>query len=80
MAEKVSDEVIEAILSEGPPEGSYWEHYKGDRYVVVATALEETSLLPVVVYRPLIGDAVWVRSLEAWNASVPTSGGQVPRF
>lgn len=44
--------------------GQTWRHVKsGGKYIVVAVALEEATLTPVVVYRGH-DDVVWTRPLD----------------
>ena len=42
-----------------------WQHYKGNRYEVIALATHSETLEPLVVYRALYGEGgVWVRPLS----------------
>jgi hypothetical protein len=42
--------------------GFDWEHVKtGKRYRIVDVAIEESTLIPVVVYRCTTSGAVWTR-------------------
>ncbi len=56
--------------------GQRWRHYKGGEYDVVAVALLEATLDPVVVYAGRDG-VVWIRALHVFLEDV--SAG-VPRF
>lgn len=62
-----------------------YEHYKGQKYVVLMTAMLEANLEPHVVYVPLY-DApdmparVWLRPLDDFTASVDYHGLIRPRF
>jgi hypothetical protein len=62
------------------PLGRY-RHYKGRDYEVVAVARHSETLEPLVVYRPLYGDAGWwVRPHAMFFESVEVDGQRVPRF
>ena len=61
--------------------GGIYKHYKGNRYLVIATATHSETLEPMVVYKALYGDGgVWVRPYHMWNEPVETDNGTVPRF
>ena len=62
------------------PQGIY-EHYKGNRYQVLTTALNEATLEEYVVYKELHGEGrVWLRPLTAFCETVQIENGAVPRF
>lgn len=54
MSEAKNDAAVDAALALigeiGPDIGSVWRHRKGGAYRVVANALRESDLVPVVVY------------------------------
>lgn len=54
--------------------GQYWTHYKGGVYKIVAVAVEEDTLEPVIVYESLKHGTVWVRTVKNWNEEVPVMG------
>ena len=62
-----------------------YEHYKGQRYLVLMTAFLESDLQPYVVYVPLytssdrLGHA-WLRSVDDFMSSVTVHGLIRPRF
>jgi len=60
--------------------GDYWTHYKGGVYQIVAVAVKEDSLEPVIVYQSLKHGTIWVRTIKNWCEDVNTPGGMKPRF
>lgn len=51
--------------------GRIYRHFKGDYYLVEATALDSETGGEVVVYRKLYGDGeLWVRPLEMFLGEV----------
>lgn len=61
-------------------EGEY-EHYKGKRYRVIATARHSETLEEFVVYQALYGKRdVWVRPKSMFLEDVTIGGKRVPRF
>lgn len=72
-------------LSDLPPLPStplgHYRHYKGGDYEVVAVARHSETDEPLVVYRPLSGDAGWwVRPHAMFFESLPIEGVVQPRF
>ncbi len=62
------------------PPGRY-RHYKGGEYEVLGTARDSETLEPLVVYRPLYGDAgLWVRPHAMFFERVLFDGHLQPRF
>lgn len=62
------------------PTGRY-RHYKGLLYEVVGVARHSETLEPLVVYRPLYGEAgLWVRPHAMFFESVQVDGRAQPRF
>jgi hypothetical protein len=62
-----------------------YRHFKGNLYLVIATALSESTLEPTVVYMSLEGDnKVWTRSMSDFESLVPEDRenptGQKHRF
>jgi hypothetical protein len=74
---------LEAEVHQGraPPPGSRWRHYRGGTYTVATCALDEATLVPVVVYRSEERGTVWVRTLAVWRERVALPhGAMAPRF
>lgn len=76
---------IEEILAgwddlERPRDGQIFQHYKGGKYVIVATGFLEDSESPCVVYRSLDKDIVWVRTAKNFLEDVEHAGVIQPRF
>lgn len=58
-----------------------YEHYKGNRYKVIAIANHSETLEKMVVYKALYGEGeYWVRPLSMWEELVEVNGEKVPRF
>ena len=58
-----------------------YRHYKGGLYRKLYNATLEATLEPVVVYRSLKDDHVWVRPVVEWGEAVPDFDGlRKPRF
>ncbi len=79
----MSETDLRNLAAIGPKLGSVWRHYKGDSYVVICTALRETDLTPVVVYRAHgdYNNVPFVRPLSEWNEAVKDdAGNQVARY
>ena len=58
-----------------------YEHYKGNRYELIAIANHSETLEKMVVYKALYGEGeYWVRPLSMWEELVEVNGEQVPRF
>lgn len=62
--------------------GDIFVHYKEHGlYEVVALALKEDTLEPLVIYRAIDhGKSVWARVWDDWNAEVEWKGKRVKRF
>lgn len=58
-----------------------YQHYKGGQYRVIDMAIHSETLEPMVVYRPLYGDAkLWVRPAHMFHETVVVDGKSVLRF
>ena len=58
-----------------------YRHYKGGEYEVVGVARHSETLAPMVVYRPLYGEAgLWVRPYAMFCEAVVIDGRSQPRF
>lgn len=61
--------------------GGIYEHYKGQRYKIIAIARHSESLEELVVYQALYGDGeVWVRPLAMFMETINHGGKTQPRF
>jgi hypothetical protein len=66
--------------------GQVYRHYKGGLYVIVAVAIDEASLEPMVVYRSNRRGTTWIRTLANFieRIKMEVGGGfashHVPRF
>jgi hypothetical protein len=62
------------------PKGIY-QHYKGNRYQILAVGRSSETLEEVVVYQDLDKDRpVWVRPLPMFLETVVINNEEVPRF
>jgi hypothetical protein len=72
------DEARQKLSDSGVRPGDIYRHYKGgSRYVVVALAIQEATLEPMVIYRresDFYGVIAWSRPLSEWN-EYPTVEG-----
>lgn len=58
-----------------------YEHYKGNRYKVLAVGRHSEMEEEVVIYQALYGDGdYWVRPLQLFLGTVQVAGAVVPRF
>ncbi len=58
-----------------------YEHFKGNRYELVAIANHSETLEKMAVYRALYGNGeLWVRPLTMWEETVIVNGEEKPRF
>ncbi len=63
-----------------PNDGQLFQHYKGGKYIIVATGFLEDSESPCVIYRSLEKNIVWVRTAKNFLEEIEHNGKQVPRF
>lgn len=72
----------QALLATLPIQiGDIFTHYKGGEYEVIALALKEDTLEPMVIYKsPEHDNTVWARVYADWNAEVEWEGKKVKRF
>lgn len=54
-----------------------YRHYKGGEYLVLGLALEEATLLPTVIYRPVDGWPPDVPEAEFWSRPLTDFNAQV---
>lgn len=61
--------------------GSFYEHYKGLRYKILAIARHSETLEELVVYQALYGECdVWARPLAMFLENITINGQAQPRF
>lgn len=80
MSEQEFKRSHQRLLSDAPRPGERYRHYKGGEYEVIAAAVHESELYPLVVYRSLAYGYVWARPLDAWREVVEVEGRTVRRF
>ena len=73
-----------ADLSKLPPLApirlGLYRHYKGGEYEVLGVARHSETLEPMVVYRNIEHNAMWVRPRKIFDQTAEVGGKQVPRF
>ena len=58
-----------------------YQHFKGNRYELIALASHSETLEPMVVYRALYGErGLWVRPAAMWTELIDRDGYHGPRF
>lgn len=60
-----------------------YQHYKGNKYLVLGTAKHSETLEELVLYTTLYENkesALWVRPLEMFLENVVVNGKTIPRF
>lgn len=69
-------------LTDSPelPKPGLYRHYKGGLYTVISLATIEATMEPAVVYVAAASNAMWVRTLDDFTATVTHEGIQQPRF
>lgn len=61
--------------------GSYYEHYKGLRYKILAIARHSETLEELVIYQAQYGEEdVWVRPLAMFLENMTSNEQTFPRF
>lgn len=60
------------IDASGIKSGQLWRHYKGNVYCIIATALDENTLVPLVIYQSADNkrDVVWSRPMAKFVSTV----------
>ncbi len=59
----------------------YYQHYKGNFYLLQAIAMHSEEQQPYAVYQALYGDyGLWVRPLNMFTEQVLIAGVSQPRF
>lgn len=58
-----------------------YEHYKGNKYVVLAVGRHSETLEELVVYQSQYGDfGIWARPLKIFVETVKLAKKEIPRF
>lgn len=58
-----------------------YQHFKGNRYELLALATHSETMEPMVVYRALYGQrGLWVRPAAMWSQFVDREDYHGPRF
>ncbi len=61
--------------------GATYEHYKGNKYVVIGVAQHTETKEKFVIYRAIYGDGeLWARPKKMFLENVETDGKIKPRF
>lgn len=83
MSEK--DEAVARWSAVGPRPGEVYRHYKGGLYTVMARAIHEETLEPLVIYQSNAKGSVWARTLGVFAGLAEVEADRdfvrrVPRF
>lgn len=58
-----------------------YQHYKGNRYLLVGIANHSETLEKLVIYKALYGEGeLWARPLDIFLENVEIDGVKIPRF
>lgn len=63
--------------------GAIYQHYKGQRYRVIAIGKHSETLEDVVLYEVLYENPMgrfWCRPVKMWSEMIEWEGAHVPRF
>ncbi len=81
MSSQSKDKAQEGLAKLPIHSGDCFTHYKGGKYEVVALAVKEDTLEPLVVYRSAQhGNTIWARAYSDWDSDVEWEGKRVKRF
>jgi hypothetical protein len=88
MSERLSDDDLKDLAQRqatgGPQPGEVYRHYKGGIYSIVARAVKEDTLEPLVIYHSNKKGTNWARTLANFTELVPVHDEigirHVPRF
>ena len=64
------DEAQRRLAECGLAPGKIFRHYKGGFYTIVALAIKEDTLEPMIVYQSNAKGTIWARTLADWNERV----------
>jgi DNA polymerase-3 subunit epsilon len=70
---------LEQSATEYGSASQYFQHYKGGIYELIAEAIQESDLTPVIVYKAQNG-SWWTRPKEVFFEEIELNGVMVPRF
>ena len=58
-----------------------YEHYKGNKYMLVGVANHSETLEKLVIYKALYGEGeLWARPLNMFFEDINIDGKNIPRF
>jgi len=60
--------------------GEHYKHFKGGEYEIVALAIQEDTLEPLVIYRSLMKGTTWSRTAKNFLEEVHRDGKTSKRF
>lgn len=66
MSDRITDAELLARMADCPPVGSRWVHRSGLHVVVTGCAIEEATLVPLVLYRHGDAGPVFARPLASF--------------
>jgi len=75
------DEIQSKLQKISAKIGQKYTHYKGGEYEVIALAIKEDTLEPLIIYRSSQQDnTVWARTYTNWSETVEIAGQKIKRF
>ena len=74
------DKVQLNLQEAGISQGERFRHYKGGEYQIIACAVKEDTLEPLIIYQSLLKGSIWARTLKNWNEEVEIDGKLIKRF
>ena len=63
--------------------GQIWQHFKGEKYKIIATAKDSEHLSDHIVYEALGDDPIsktWIRTKENFLETINRGGKEIQRF
>ena len=54
--------------------GKIYQHYKGNKYKIIALAKHSETNEEMIVYEPILTGNIWVRPKTMWNEIVDDKG------
>ena len=66
------EQALLSIDASGIKPGQVWRHYKGGTYRIIATAIDESTLTPMVIYQSTVTnlEMPWARTLANFLSTV----------
>lgn len=59
---------------------TFYRHYKGGTYILLANGTLESNLEPMVIYRRTDNTRIWIRPVSEFHGVVTRDGRAIKRF